>query len=751
MGVMRFTGANSRDAMRQVREILGDDALILANRPTDDGVEILAMADDAVGKLASSPAPDCRVASSRSATSASGNEPPPTEPHSPAAPDANEESADLRSMSARLLSEMQDMRALLAREQSRRHPQTDCAGRLRRILREAGFSHDFAQELVTGLPRELDKTAPDDERPLAWLQRQLASRLSVGTDEDAFFQAPGITALVGPTGVGKTTTTAKLAARYVERHGADRVALVTTDSFRIGAHEQLRIYAELLGIPMVALDPDQPVDSLATRLMGRRWVIIDTVGMSQRDQRIVEQIAQLQGGRVKVHMVLLLNAASQPETLVEVVQRYRAAAISANSRLDRCLVSKQDEACRLAPVLETIIRHDLTLCFVSHGQRVPEDLSLPDASSLAARALATRSPLTEEAESAPARQPLAGRQLLGQGRRIALSLTRLRARVPGFNTLERAWDLSATSTMEQQDNLPSLLEPSSHAIPATGLLWAPRRAASRSDWRLPDLCVDAEGLPHLPVRLQHRQPAGDLERLKAALVQQPSESSTFQLFPTLPGATIRDELNGSPLRWLARAQPATRVIHQGESRSVSRLASLFEGCGHLDTRLRGKAAKASLAKLRVSLPPSKRDSAEACQYVHLWQVTLYDEESGRQLGKRYWLSPSEETHSARPLLQAALNSEGLEPLTRQAMSTLTAWLPAGTRAELLLALAAGIAAVTLHLEHAGDEDAMDLRAELLELLGTRRRRRDTALLHALLQLFATREALRHIQSSGEAQ
>lgn len=719
MGVMRFTGVNSREAMRQVRETLGDDALILANRPTENGVEILAMADDAVSNMATTPA----------------------------ASHAHEDSPSLQAMSARLLSEMQDMRVLLAREQARRHPETDCAGRLRRILREAGFRQDFAQELIAGLPRELAQTSPDDERPLAWLQRQLAGRLTANTDEDAFFQAPGITALVGPTGVGKTTTTAKLAARYVERHGADRVALVTTDSFRIGAHEQLRIYAELLGIPMVALDPDQPVDSLATRLMGRRWVMIDTVGMSQRDRRIVEQIAQLQGGRVKVKMVLLLNAASQPETLDEVVRRYRDAAISAGSRLDRCLLSKQDEACRLAPALETIIRHDLELCFVSHGQRVPEDLSLPDAPSLAARALATRSPLGEEPSPGPSRPSPASRQLLGQGRRIALSLTRLRQRIPGFDSLERAWDLNAATATEQQDKLSALLQPPPRAVPASGLIWAPRRAASRCDWRLPDLTLDAEGLPRLPALLQHRQSADDLERLKTTLSRYADRHSAFQLFPTLPGSTVRGWLYQLSLPWGARLQPATRVVHQGESRPLSQLASLAEDCGRLDTRLRGKAIKASLARLRVSLPPSRQPNDKAEQPLHAWHVALFDEDSGRQLGKRYWLSPLKEMHEAQPLLIAALKNDGLESLTRQAMSTLTEWLPTA-RAELTLALAAGVTVITTHLEHAEDEQAMDLRAELLELLGTRRRRRDTALLQALLQLFATREAFRHVQSSG---
>ncbi|MDT0500547.1 MULTISPECIES: flagellar biosynthesis protein FlhF [unclassified Halomonas] len=748
MGVMRFTGVNSREAMRQVREALGDDALILANRPTDNGVEILAMADDAVNHLAASPAPAPATPAVEPLARGDRHEPPESGSSASHPATSGREAPDLQAMSERLLSEMQDMRALLAREQARRHPETDCAGRLRRILCEAGFSPAFTRRVVTGLPRELDRSSPDDERPLAWLQRQLANQLSVAEDGEAFFDPPGITALVGPTGVGKTTTTAKLAARYVERHGAERVALVTTDSFRIGAHEQLRIYAELLGIPMVALDPQQPVDFLAPRLLGRRWVIIDTVGMSQRDQRVVEQIAQLQGGRVTVKMVLLLNAASQPETLDEVVRRYRDAAGSANARIERCLLTKQDEACRLAPALETIIRHGLTLSFVSCGQRVPEDLTLPDASSLAARALSTRSPLSVEPPAPSPGPASSGGQLLGQGRRITLCLTRLRHRLPGFSALESAWDLSAASAERQHEALPALLKPPAHTPPAAGLLWAPRRPARSSDWRLPDMLLDAMGLPRLPVLLQHHQPTDESERLQAAMTRCDDESPLFQLFPTLPSATLREQLERRDIRWLARAQPAARVVHQGEPLALSRLAALAEPDGQLTARLRGKAVKASLSRLPVSLL-AKHLSDRAAPHCQAWHMVLHDEESGRLLGKRYWLTSSIRPVETRPLL-AALQGESLEPLTRQAMSTLKEWLPPTTRPELTLALAAGIAAVTTHLEHAEDEEAMDLRAELLELQGGRRRRRDTALLQALLQLFATRDAIRQLQTGGGA-
>lgn len=298
MSVMRFVGANSRDAMRQVREALGDEALILANRRVDEGVEILAMtesaADAATQPPQASPSRQLREASTSSVPGlpASGQESSDADASSTSAAPGGFEA-----MSARLLEEMRDMRTLLAREQNNR---TTVSGglreRLQQVLLEAGFHLELAQEVLATLPDELGTLETVDERAMAWLHRQLQMRLKGPADESTFLDRTGIVALIGPTGVGKTTTTAKLAARYVRRHGTRPVALVTTDSFRIGAHEQLRIYARLLDVPMYALNADQPVSDLLERMRGKSWVIIDTVGMSQRDQRVIEQVAHLRGG-----------------------------------------------------------------------------------------------------------------------------------------------------------------------------------------------------------------------------------------------------------------------------------------------------------------------------------------------------------------------------------------------------------------------------------------------------------------------
>ncbi len=297
----------------------------------------------------------------------------------------------LEAMSERLLREMQEMRELLARRQPDPAPGADSASEhLQQVMLRVGFSNELSQEVVEALPDELAALPASSETLMTWLRGQLMARLSVLRQEDAFFDQTGIVALVGPTGVGKTTTTAKLAARFVMRHGTRPVALVTTDSFRIGAHEQLRIYARLLDTPMYALDVEQPIDELVGRLQGKQWVIVDTVGMSQRDQRVIEQIAHLQGGQSTVRLVLMLNAASQPETLEEVVLRYRQAARAAGATLDDCIITKQDEAGRLAPALDIVMRHGMRVLFGSYGQQVPEDMAVADARALIDQALAAQ-------------------------------------------------------------------------------------------------------------------------------------------------------------------------------------------------------------------------------------------------------------------------------------------------------------------------------------------------------------------------
>ncbi len=239
---------------------------------------------------------------------------------------------------------------------------------------DAGFSGELARRLIDVMPPDL---AADAGRK--WLQAGVNRRLRTLPAGADIIERGGVFALVGPTGVGKTTTTAKLAARCVVRYGADRLALLTTDSYRIGAHEQLRIYGRILGVPVHVVRDGEDLRRTLHELRDKHMVLIDTVGMSQRDRMVAEQAAMLTRGG-EVNRLLLLNATSRGDTLDDVIRSY------AGEELAGVILTKIDEAASLAPALDAVVRHGLLLTHLANGQRVPEDLHLPNRTYLLHRA-----------------------------------------------------------------------------------------------------------------------------------------------------------------------------------------------------------------------------------------------------------------------------------------------------------------------------------------------------------------------------
>ena len=246
------------------------------------------------------------------------------------------------------------------------------------VLREmlaAGFSATLARYLIDKMPATKD--AAD---ALRWIKTVLARNLTTIANEDDLLSRGGVFALVGPTGVGKTTTTAKLAARCVMRHGPDKLALITTDAYRIGGHEQLRIYGKILGVMVHSVKDEADLRIALKELKNKHTVLIDTIGMSQRDQMVTEQVAMLSDSGADVKRLLCLNATSTNETLNEVVRAYQG------SGLAGCIMTKLDEAASIGNVLDVVIRQKLNLHYISNGQRVPEDLHLADRAMLIDRA-----------------------------------------------------------------------------------------------------------------------------------------------------------------------------------------------------------------------------------------------------------------------------------------------------------------------------------------------------------------------------
>jgi len=186
-------------------------------------------------------------------------------------------------------------------------------------------------------------------------------------------------ALIGATGVGKTTTTAKIAAAFAARHGAGNLGLITLDAYRVGAHEQLRAYGRILGVPVHTAHDRASLEDLLDLLSAKRMVLIDTAGMAQRDTRTRELLDMI--SHRSIQRLLVVNAAAQGETIEDVLLAYRATTCAG------MVLSKIDEAVKLGPALDAAIRHRLKIVGVANGQRVPEDWHRLSASALVQRAM----------------------------------------------------------------------------------------------------------------------------------------------------------------------------------------------------------------------------------------------------------------------------------------------------------------------------------------------------------------------------
>lgn len=275
-----------------------------------------------------------------------------------------------------LLDELRSMRGLIEQrfgalafmEKLQKQPRQ---AELSQRLLDAGLSPQLVRKLVEGLPPGGDT--------LAWAGGVLAHNLVTGEQQPALEDQGGVYALIGSTGVGKTTSTAKLAAAFATRHGAANLGLVTLDAYRVAAHEQLRTYGRILGVPVHTAHDRASLEDLLDLLSGKKMVLIDTAGMAQRDTRTRELLEML--SHRSVNRLLVVNAAQQGETIEDVLVSYRAASCKG------VILSKIDEAVKLGPALDAMIRHRLTVLAVANGQRVPEDWHRLSAQALVQRAL----------------------------------------------------------------------------------------------------------------------------------------------------------------------------------------------------------------------------------------------------------------------------------------------------------------------------------------------------------------------------
>ena len=450
MNVKRFTARTSREALNLVRQAFGADAVVLSTRPSEGGgVEVLAMAPEGMGQIeqAAASAPTVRAAdpssnvrppepaaaraaattpaaievqrdveqlamstlsfqdyvrermlkrraaereaqsaSAAPATAAAPEREAPTAP--PLLRDAmrpievpNLADTDTRAEAARreqaMMAELRAMKGLIedrfgALAFMEKLNQSPKRAALTQRLLDAGFSPALIRKLVEGLPR-------DCHEEMAWAIGVIERNLHSAEQEPALEDAGGVYALVGATGVGKTTSTAKIAAAFATQHGSANLGLITLDAYRVGAQEQLRTYGRILGVPVHTAHDRASLEDLLELLAAKKMVLIDTAGMAQRDARTRELLEMLSHRAIR--KLLVVNAAAQGETIEDVMISYRAAACSG------VVLSKIDEAVKLGPALDAVIRHKLRIVGVANGQRVPEDWHRLSSQALVQRAL----------------------------------------------------------------------------------------------------------------------------------------------------------------------------------------------------------------------------------------------------------------------------------------------------------------------------------------------------------------------------
>ncbi len=362
MNIKRYFAPTIRQAINKVREEQGPDAVILSNQRVNGGVEIVAavdfdetMLDQGVSRQAERSTPDTENSGEKTAHAASR----------PAAPrDENYWSQEPTLLEMR--SELQSLRFMLENQLSglawgdmaRRNPRR---AELVQRLMKMGIGSSLCKE-ITGMLHE------DHDMDSLWCQAMKALARKILVSRCDILDQGGVVALVGPTGVGKTTTAAKIAARYALRYGSRHVALVTIDNYRVGAHEQLRTYGRILDVPVKVADSREGLSKVLEDLVDRSLVIIDTAGMGQHDENLRQQKGILDSKTINIRKVLLLSATTRLSGMEDVVQAFNV------FEPDGCILTKLDEATSIGGAFSASIRHHLPITYVCDGQRVPEDI-----------------------------------------------------------------------------------------------------------------------------------------------------------------------------------------------------------------------------------------------------------------------------------------------------------------------------------------------------------------------------------------
>ncbi|AZR82511.1 flagellar biosynthesis protein FlhF [Thiomicrospira sp. S5] len=349
MKLKRYLAPNMRRAMLLVRDELGDEAVIMSTRQTDEGVEVVAAIDPEAKQYQASEA----AGEARSSYQSPETVIPSKMPDAASSPEIAKMADELKAVKQMLENQLSG----LAWHQSETQDPHK-VGLIKRLV-QLGIGWDLAQKLV------MDVNVHPDQ---AWSEILGTVESMIPVDDKDILESGGIVALVGPTGVGKTTTIAKMASRFVMRNSANQIALVTTDCYKIGAQAQLKTFADLMGVPVHVVSSEGEMYSLLSSLASKKLILIDTAGISQKDIMLTQQLTKAQPGVNHIRNYLVMSAATQLSVMKDIVRSFSQVGLKG------CILTKVDEALQLGNIITVLIEHRLSLSYLSNGQRVPEDL-----------------------------------------------------------------------------------------------------------------------------------------------------------------------------------------------------------------------------------------------------------------------------------------------------------------------------------------------------------------------------------------
>lgn len=340
MKLKRFVATDTRSAMQQIKATFGPDAVILSSNRVDGGVEVVAAMDF-----------DETILATKSAIAAA-------EPSSKVDRFATQTPLD------DMRQEIQTLRGMLeAQLRGSVGGNEPLHTVLLQKLLYLGVSHTTAAIWARSV-------RPDLNQQRAWqhILAQITEQISIR--DSSRIEEGGVYAFVGPTGVGKTTTLAKIAARFSLRFGADKLGLVTMDTYRIAAQEQLVLYGKILGVKVCVAQDEVSLARVLRQLSDKKLILIDTAGMNPADERVARQMNVLSTYLQSISKVLVLPATSHYQVLNEAIKRYQA------NHIDQCILTKLDESLAVGGALSAVIEAGLSVSYLTHGQRVPEDIKM---------------------------------------------------------------------------------------------------------------------------------------------------------------------------------------------------------------------------------------------------------------------------------------------------------------------------------------------------------------------------------------